>query len=172
MTDEPSPPPQQQQQQGAARAFAALSSNPIVRSITPAEFFNVRQEVQPKADDGTLFIMTMCSVLPWFVAFVALLTLGARDTHTVTAIKTSDITHSSGLKTEWNCQMISKVTEDVSISANETFSLYSVLESQDECLSNLHDTFNCGEALVDTDGSVATTEFTADTICNFIGRGN
>jgi hypothetical protein len=117
----------------------------------PAEFFTFK--TTPKYGNKTMCVMSLVSYLAPLATFIALIVIGARSVTTVTKISTTDITDDT-----WTCEMISKVTEEVQISANSSFALYAVLESQSECESNLK-SLNCGAALADTSGSASTTKY-------------
>ena len=72
--------------------------------LMPADFYEVKQEVTPKAPPKAMWTMAAVIYLPTFVVFLALVVQGTGDTSTQTKITTKDI--SDG---EWDCSMISKV---------------------------------------------------------------
>ena len=76
----------------------------MLDGLMPADFYEVRKEVTPKAPPKAMWTMAAVAYLPTFVVFLALVVQGTGDTSTQTKITTKDI--SDG---EWDCSMISKV---------------------------------------------------------------
>ena len=76
----------------------------MLDELMPADFYEVKQEVTPKAPPKAMWTMAAAVYLPTFVVFLALVVQGTGDTSTQTKITTKDI--SDG---EWDCSMISKV---------------------------------------------------------------
>ena len=89
----------------------------------PGEFFTFK--MTPKYGNKTMFVMSLVSYLAPFVTFIALIVIGATETTKVTKVSQEDETGDKW--PPWNCEMISKVTEEVQISANSSFALYAVL---------------------------------------------
>jgi streptogramin lyase len=126
-----------------AAAFNACSRNPTVQGALPGEFFDFK--TVPKAPPGILLVLAIVAYTATLSSFLYLMYVGYHDTTTVTKIASRDLTHDA-TEHPWTCVMISKVTEDVSLSTNTSFGLYAVLETETECVSDL-DSFNCGKAL-------------------------
>ena len=110
----------------------------------PADFYDVKREVTPKAPPKAMWAMAALAYVPTLAVFLALVVYETGVTSTETIVTSEDL--SDG---KWTCSMISKVTESVALGSNASFGLYAVLESQGECESNLlgSDSFDCEGSL-------------------------
>jgi len=107
-------------------------SSPAAAALIPVDFFEVKKKAR-----GTYKIMgllTVATLIVTSLTFVYLSFEGSKSTTTVTEVKAEDLSNKDG----WGaCTMISKVTDDYSLSENASFTLVNVMESKAECVTNL-----------------------------------
>ena len=76
----------------------------MIDEAMPADFYDVKLEVTPKAPPRAMWGMAAVAYIPTFVVFCTLLVQGTGVTTKETKITTRDISDD-----DWTCTMISKV---------------------------------------------------------------
>ena len=88
----------------AVNTGTGMLQDAVLRDAMPTDFFDVKEDVTPKAPPKAMLGMAALAYVPTFVVFVILLVNEANYTFSETKITKKDI--SDG---EWECVMISKV---------------------------------------------------------------
>jgi hypothetical protein len=112
----------------------------ITQAIVPGEFYNVREEITPKAGPKLMIGGSLVAYALTMVAFAMLVWEQSKVKITTTTIETEDISDDL-----WTCSMLNKVTEHLtaySIAGSSRpsegrFSLIGVSQSKKKCLENL-----------------------------------
>ncbi len=119
----------------------------ISNSITPGEFYYVREETTPKAGPMSMLGGSIVVYLMSLGAFVALFIQQSNVRITVTQIERTDISDGT-----WSCTMLNKVTmtldeQDIGDDTYERSSFLSLSQSQEECISNINAADPCYDGL-------------------------
>ena len=94
------------EQRGWRAWVRSVTDSGILDEAMPAEFYDVRREVTPKAPPTAMWSMSAVAYVPTFAVFIALMVHGSRDSTNQTKITAQDISKWRG---GWTCSMISKV---------------------------------------------------------------